>query len=68
MAVARRIPRLPRLGRTCPGLAAGLLFEPDKRKAALIFNKKSPTDNPPQLNEVVRLVATLDGLLARRRW
>ncbi|RQU25943.1 hypothetical protein DF147_36140, partial [Burkholderia cenocepacia] len=35
MAVASRIPRLPRLGRTCPDLAAGLLFEPDERKAVL---------------------------------
>jgi hypothetical protein len=55
-----------RLGRTCPDLNAGLLFEPDEWKAAFILNKKPPPDKPPQLNEVVRLVARLGGFLARK--
>jgi len=66
MVVAWRIARLMRLGRTCPDLDAGLLFEPDEWKAAFILNRKTPPDTPPQLNEVVRLVAMLGGFLARK--
>ena len=66
MIVAWRIARLMRLGRTCPDLDAGLLFEPDEWKAAFILNKKAPPDKPPRLNEVVRLVAMLGGFLARK--
>lgn len=65
MVVAWRIARLMRLGRTCPDLDAGLLFEPDEWKAAFILNKKVPPDKPPRLNEAVRLVAMLGGFLAR---
>ncbi|MEJ0004594.1 MAG: IS4 family transposase [Pararobbsia sp.] len=43
-----------------------MLFEPDEWKAAFILNKKTPPDKPPQLNEVVRLVAMLGGFLARK--
>ena len=63
---AWRIARLMRLGRTCPDLAAGLLFEPDEWKAAFILNRKIPPDKPPQPNEVLRLVARLGGFLARK--
>jgi hypothetical protein len=42
MVVAWRIARLMRLGRTCPDLDAGLLFESDEWKAAFILNKKTP--------------------------
>ncbi|WP_232442088.1 IS4 family transposase, partial [Burkholderia ubonensis] len=66
MVVAWRIARLMRLGRTCPDLDAGLLFEPDEWRAAFILNKKAPPDKPPRLNEVVRLVARLGGFLARK--
>jgi hypothetical protein len=66
MVVAWRIARLMRLGRTCPDLDAGLMFEPDEWKAALILNRKTPPDKPPRLNEVVRLVAMLGGFLARK--
>jgi len=57
MVLAWRIARLMRLGRTCPGLDAGLMFEPDEWRAALILNRKAPPAAPPRLNEVVRLVA-----------
>ncbi|SAL07195.1 hypothetical protein AWB78_08467 [Caballeronia calidae] len=66
MVVPWRIARLMRVGRTCPDLDAGLLFEPDEWKAAFILNKKTPPDKPPQLNEVVRLFARLGGFLARK--
>lgn len=65
MVVAWRIARLMRLGRSCPDLDAQLMFEPDEWKAAYILNKQKLPDNPPTLNEVVRLVARLGGFLAR---
>lgn len=67
MVVAWRIARLMRLGRTCPDLAAELLFEPDEWQAAFILNKKPVPTQSPRLNEVVRLVAQLGGFLARKR-
>ncbi|WP_224787029.1 IS4 family transposase [Pandoraea sputorum] len=57
IVVSWRVARLMRLGRTFPDFDAGLLFEHDEWKAAFILNKKTPPDKPPQLNEVVRLVA-----------
>lgn len=66
MVVAWRIARLMRLGRTCPDLDAGLMFEPDEWRAAFILNRKTPPAAPPRLNEVVRLVAMLGGFLARK--
>ncbi|MEX3527347.1 MAG: IS4 family transposase, partial [Burkholderia sp.] len=62
-----RIAHLMRLGRTCPDLDAGLLFEPDEWRAAFILNKKPVPDTaPPRLNAVIRLVARLGGFLARK--
>ena len=66
MIVAWCIAHLMRLGRSCLGLDAGLLFEPDEWKAAFILNKKAPPDKPLRLNEVVRLVAMPGGFLARK--
>lgn len=64
--VSWRIARLMRLGRTCPELNAELLFDRDEWQAAFILNKKKPPQTPPNLNEVVRLVAMLGGFLARK--
>lgn len=66
MVVAWRIARLMRLGRTCPDLDAGLLFERDEWRVAFILNKRKPPKSSPRLNEVVRLVAMLGGFLARK--
>jgi hypothetical protein len=66
MVVAWRIAHLMRLGRTCPDLDAGLLFEPDEWRAAFILNRKPVPDMTPRLNEVIRLVAQLGGFLARK--
>lgn len=65
MVMAWRIARLMRLGRSCPDLDAQLMFEPDEWKAVYILNKLKLPDKPPTLNEMVRLVARLDGFLAR---
>lgn len=66
MVVSWRIARLMRLGRTCPELDAGLLFEREEWQAAYILNKKRPPDKAPGLNEVIRLTAMLGGFLARK--
>ena len=67
MVVAWRIAHLMRTGRTCPDLDASLFFDPDEvRGAYLLTKKKPPANRPPCLNEVLRLVATLGGFLARK--
>ncbi|MEX3526666.1 MAG: IS4 family transposase, partial [Burkholderia sp.] len=66
MVIAWRIAHLMRLGRTCPDLDAGLLFEPDEWRAAFLLNKKPVPGTAPRLNEVIRLVTRLGGFLARK--
>ena len=66
MVVAWRIAWLMRLGRSCPDLDAELMFEPDEWRAAYLLTNQKPPDKPPTLNEVVRLVASLGGFLARK--
>ena len=64
--VACRINRLMRLGRECPELDASLIFEPEEWMAAYILNEQKPPNKAPTVNEVVRLIAALGGLLGRR--
>lgn len=66
MVIAWRINRLMRLGRTVPNLEAGLVFEPDEWRAALILNKKPVPKKMPTLNEVIRLIAQRGGFLGRK--
>ena len=64
MVVAWRIAYLTRTGRTCPDLDAKLFFDPDE--IPYLLTKKKPPNRPPRLNEVLRLIATLGGFLARK--
>lgn len=66
MVVAWRIAHLMRTGRTCPDLDATLFFDPDEIQGAYLLTKKKPPNRPPRLNEVLRLIATLGGFLARK--
>jgi len=67
LVVAWRIAHLMRTGRTCPDLDARLFFDPDEIQGAYLLTKKKPPKNrPPRLNEVLRLIATLGGFLARK--
>jgi hypothetical protein len=66
LVVAWRIAHLMRTGRTCPDLDAGLFFDPDEIHGAYLLTKKKPPGHPPRLNEVLRLIATLGGFLARK--
>lgn len=66
MITSWRVARLMRLGRTCPELDAELMFDRDEWQAAYLLNQKKPPATAPRLNEVIRLVATLGGFLARK--
>jgi hypothetical protein len=66
MVVSWRIAHLMRTGRTCPDLDALLFFDPDEIRGAYLLAKKKPPNKPPSVNEVLRLVATLGGFLARK--
>jgi hypothetical protein len=66
MVVAWRIAHLMRTGRTCPDLDATLFFDPDEIQGAYLLTKKKPPNRPPRLNEVLCLIATLGGFLARK--
>jgi len=49
-----------------PDLDAGWLFETDKWQATYILAKKPVPEVARQLNEVLRLVASLGGFLGRK--
>lgn len=66
MVVAWRIAHLMRAGRTCPDLDASLFCDADEIRGAYLLTKKKPPPQPPRLNEVLRLIATLGGFLARK--
>lgn len=66
LVVAWRIAHLMRTGRTCPDLDASLFFDPDEIQGAYLLTKNKRPDRPPRLNEVLRLIATLGGFLARK--
>ncbi len=66
LVVSWRIARLMRLGRTVPDLDAGLLLETEEWQAASILAKKPIPQEPPRLNDVMRLIARLGGFLGRK--
>ena len=66
MVVAWRIAHLMRTGRTCPDLDAKLFFDPDEIRGAYLLTKNKPPATLPSINEVLRLIATLGGFLARK--
>lgn len=66
MVIAWRVAHLMRLGRTCPDLDADLFFHPDEIRGAYLLMKEPQPEEPPRLNEVLRLVAKLGGFLGRK--
>lgn len=55
-----------RTARTCPDLPTELFFDPDEIRGAYFLTKTKQPKQPPRLNEVLRLIATLGGFLARK--
>ena len=66
MIVAWRINRLMRLGRECPEMEAGVIFEPEEIIAAYAINKQKVPDAPASLGQVMRLVAMAGGFIGRK--
>jgi len=66
MVVAWRITYLMRKGRTCPNLDASLFFDPDEIRGAHLLTKKKMPTAPPTVNEIVRLIAQVGGVLGRK--
>ena len=65
--IAWRIMYLCRLGRECPDLNCEVVFGPCEWKAVYVaLKRKDPPANPPRLNEVIRMIATLGGYVDRR--
>jgi hypothetical protein len=67
LIVAWRVLFLTRLGRTVPSLSCEVAFSPQEWKAVYIVStRQKPPSQPPRLGEVLALVATLGGFLARK--
>jgi hypothetical protein len=67
--VAWRIMYLCRLGRTCPDLSCEVIFEACEWKAVYMTthrNKPLP-EEPPTLNEMIRMIASLGGYVIRKK-
>lgn len=65
--VAWKILYLCRLSRECPDLDCDVVFEPSEWKAVyMAVRQKEPPEIPPNLNEIVRMVASLGGYVVRK--
>jgi len=66
MAVAWRLARLLRLGRTYPDGSADALLSEDEWRGAYILAKKKPPPKPPTLREAIRQIAMFGSFLGRK--
>lgn len=66
LIVAWRVLYLTRLGRLVPDLSCEVAFSPQEWKAVyLVCKRQQPPSTPPRLREILALVASLGGYLAR---
>jgi len=57
-----------RLGRSCPEISCEAIFDPAEWKAVYrVVRRAAPPPTPPQLSEMVRMVAQLGGYVNRKR-
>ena len=67
LIVAWRVLYLTRLGRTLPDLSCEIAFSAQEWQAVyIVVKRQKPPSEPPRLQEVLTLVASLGGFLARR--
>jgi IS4 transposase len=67
MIIAWRILFLVMLGRECPELPCNVVFDDDEWKAACIVSrKKIVQEQPPTLNEMIRIIAGFGGFIGRK--
>src|SRR4030042_533854 len=69
MVVAWRIFHLTKLGREAPEVPCTVFFEEAEWKALCVYLSQNPVppDQPPPLNEAIRMTATLGGFLSPKR-
>lgn len=54
------------LSRECPDLSCEVVFEPEQWKSVYIaIHRTDPPKEPPTLNEIIRLIASLGGYIPR---
>jgi hypothetical protein len=67
MIIAWRVLFLTMLGRDCPEMPCDTVFAEEEWKAVyLVTQRKPPPAEPPSLDTMVRMVATLGGFLNRK--
>lgn len=67
MIIAWRVLYLTMLGRDCPEMPCDAVFADEEWKAVyLVTQRKPPPAEPPSLDTMVRMVATLGGFLNRK--
>jgi hypothetical protein len=67
MIIAWRVLFLTMLGRECPEMPCDCVFADEEWKAVyLVTQRKPPPQQPPSLDTMVRMVATLGGFLNRK--
>lgn len=66
MIITWRVMYLMRLGRVCPELPAGLIFDPLEWKSSYVLLEKKLPKKMPLLNAVLRNLAQLGGFLGRK--
>lgn len=67
MIVAWRVLYVMHLGRQCPDLPCSVVFEEAEWHSSWVISKGgSPPKEPPSLNEMIRLIASFGGFLARK--
>ena len=67
MVVAWRIQHLTWFGRAVPDMPCTVAFDDDQWKAIVVFKtRKPPPQQPPTLRQMIVLVATLGGFIARK--
>ena len=65
--IAWKVMYASRLGRECPDLSCEIIFEPSEWKSVyMTVRQEEPPSNPPSLNEMVRMIASLGGYVIRR--
>ncbi|NEV65424.1 IS4 family transposase, partial [Thiorhodococcus minor] len=67
LIIAWRVLFLTQLGRDCPELPCDVVFDEAEWKAVyLVTQRQPPPEQPPPLDTMVRMVATLGGFLNRK--
>jgi len=68
MVVAWRVFHLTKLGREAPDVPCTVFFEEAEWKALCVYLSQNPVppEQPPTLNEAIRMTATLGGFLGRK--